>query len=174
MGVFTTIYWRTFKLLTINNLTMPQGFPNAMFAGKSTNSYELNKNCYYCTVSALLNVTVEELIQKVEIMQQDRAEIEEIEALFAEAGVQVSSESGLSKEDVIHFLRNNIQDSHSVGIGFTCPDGNKHMIVLTLDSGYVAGEYPGLKCVDYQTNPPTVSGFPPANAKEPYTLIYLT
>ncbi|WP_312043207.1 hypothetical protein [Erwinia sp.] len=50
------------------------------------NPYQLNTNCYYCTVAALTNQTVNELVAESETMQQYGGTLAETLSLYGDAG----------------------------------------------------------------------------------------
>ncbi|WP_277973461.1 hypothetical protein [Pantoea agglomerans] len=64
--------------------------PNFAQLSNELNPHRLKLNCYYCTIAALTNQTVLDLVAETEIMQQDQATLDEIMYLFREAGVPVA------------------------------------------------------------------------------------
>ena len=54
------------------------------------NPHRLNKNCYYCTIAALTNQNVLDMVAETETMQQDTATLDELMSLFNEAGVSAA------------------------------------------------------------------------------------
>lgn len=66
---------------------MPQAFNPILRIDTTANTYGLDQNCYYCSVAALSNMTVEQFFHISEIMQQDTATPDEIVALWAEGNV---------------------------------------------------------------------------------------
>jgi hypothetical protein len=152
---------------------MPRGFKIVRFAGSGVNTYQLCDNCYYCSVAALLGYTVEELFKKIETMQQTGANKEEITALFREAGVSdIACDATTDPQAVYHAIKS-FPNGESVGLAYTRQDGSGHMIVATRDDGYVNNFVnEGVKCVDYQRNPPKVTGFPPETQIAEYLVFY--
>ncbi|MFK6999686.1 hypothetical protein V3470_01895 [Flavobacterium oreochromis] len=136
------------------------GFYPVMDPIKSTNSHCLTENCYYCSTAALLNTTVTDLVASTGIMQQDTAQIDEIIDLFRNAGVRVRCITDLD-EATAYCLLSTLPNGQSAGLAYTRQGGSGHMIVVTRDTGYYNnGVNPGLKCIDYQSNPPRITGFP--------------
>jgi hypothetical protein len=152
---------------------MPRGFQNVRFAASDVNTYKLYDNCYYCSVAALLGKTVEELFKKTETMQQTGASEEEITALFRDAGVSDIACEGTKDPQAVYHAIKSFPSGHSVGLAYVRQDGSGHMIVATRDDGYVNNFVnEGIKCVDYQRNPPVVAGFPPEPAIVQYLVFY--
>lgn len=151
---------------------MPSGFKDVLFPAKSSNSFGLDQNCYYCTVAALLNQSVAELLKQTEIMQQDCANENEIVELFGEAGVQASFLGPRNAANAYALLLD-LPPGESVGLGYQRNNGSRHMIVATRDVGYVNNFVnPGIKCVDYQASPPKVAGFEPEKQILRYWIFY--
>lgn len=150
-----------------------RGFPNARLAGWSTNTYHLDKNCYYCTAAALMNKDVEQLMQVTEIMQQDNGTAEELCELMRDDGADAFWEGPLSEAQVLGFL-NNLPNGESIGLGFPWLNGGGHWIVAVRDDGYVNNFVnPGIKLVDFQQHPPAVRGWPmPGVVPDQYVVIY--
>ena len=152
---------------------MPKGFTNVRFAGSDVNTYHLCDNCYYCSVAALLGNTVEELFKKIEVMQQTGANQEEIKALFREAGVSDIACEATTDPQLAYRAIKSFPAGESVGLAYFRQDGSGHMVVATRDDGYVNGFVnEGVKCVDYQQNPPRVAGFPPEPTIVQYLVFY--
>lgn len=153
---------------------MPRGFQNVRFVGSNVNTYHLNDNCYYCSVAALLGASVEELFKAVEIMQQrDGAYRDEIAALFREAGVSdISYYETANPQDMYNAIMS-FPNGESVGLVYYRADRTSHMVVATRDDGYVNNFVnAGIKCVDYQQEPPRVAGFPPEPTIVQYLIFY--
>jgi hypothetical protein len=94
------------------------------------NTFNLNDNCYYCTAAALLNMTVDELITKSEIMQcAGGGTIEEIKSLFKEAGVPVNYQTINSKDQLESGIEK-MQNNDKFGFAYNRQDGTGHMVVL--------------------------------------------
>ena len=90
---------RIFQQYNVQQL--PTNFSNYFGAGPTLasnfsrlsnelNPHRLNLNCYYCTIAALTNRTVLDMVAETEIMQQDTATLDEIMYLFHEAGVSAA------------------------------------------------------------------------------------
>ncbi|MCA6384534.1 MAG: hypothetical protein IM605_02500 [Cytophagales bacterium] len=135
---------------------MPQAFTPILDIHTTANTFGLDQNCYYCSVAALSNMTVEQFFRITEIMQQDTATPDEIVALWAAGNV--------TNVTYTQFVRGNDFDQHIVqkmplgtglGLAYTRANGSGHMVVLAKnDHGIV-------KCIDYQQNPPAIADFPP-------------
>jgi hypothetical protein len=153
---------------------MPRGFQNVRFVASNVNTYHLDDNCYYCSVAALLGASVEELFKKVEIMQQRGGAIrDEITALFREAGVSdITYTVATDPRDVYRIIKS-FPNGESVGLVYYRADRTSHMVVATRDDGYVNNFVnEGIKCVDYQQEPPRVAGFPPETTIVEYAVYY--
>ena len=135
---------------------MPQGFQPILRPDITANTYGLDQNCDYCTVAALSNMTVEQFFHISEIMQQDRATPDEIIGLWTQGGVPNVAYTRFERGD--EFSQQVIQSmppGYGLGLAYTRADGTGHMIVLAkYDDGTIM-------CIDYQQNPPTITGFPP-------------
>ncbi len=135
---------------------MPQAFSPILDIGKTANTYQLDQNCYYCSVAALSNMTVEQFFSISEIMQQDNATPDEIVALWKEGNVPNVTYTVFVRGD--DFDRNVLQKMPrgcGLGLAYTRQNGSGHMVVLAKDVNGV------IKCIDYQQNPPTIANFPP-------------
>ncbi|GJD19161.1 hypothetical protein RIVM261_041170 [Rivularia sp. IAM M-261] len=111
------------------------------------NTFNLNDNCYYCTAAALLNMTVDELIKKSEIMQYaGGGTIEDIKNLFKEAGVPVSYQTVNSKEQLESEIKK-MQNNDKFGFAYNRQDGSGHMVVLQKD------QHGKVSFLDYQKDP---------------------
>lgn len=135
---------------------MPQAFSPILNLQTTANTYGLDQNCYYCTVAALTNMTVEQFFHISEIMQQDTATPDEIVELWAEGNVDnvayVRFDNGNDFDrDVIQRM----PQGSGLGLAYARVDGSGHMVVLAKDNHGV------VKCVDYQQNPPAIADFPP-------------
>jgi hypothetical protein len=153
---------------------MPRGFKNVRFAGSNVNTYHLLDNCYYCSVAALLGASVEEFFKQVEIMQErGGASPEATRALFREAGVNdIACAAFTDPQDAYDFIKA-FPDEESVGLAYYRGDGSGHMIVATRDNGHINNWVnQGIKCVDYQHEPPRVAGFPPEPTLVHYVVFY--
>jgi hypothetical protein len=139
------------------------GFTNPLFIGKTSNTTGLNDNCYYCTVAALLGKTVSELLAQTEIMQNSGGGFtDEIKQLFNEAGVNLILMNESANAQTMYQNLLTLANGSAVGLEYRRTGGTQHMVVAVRDSGYVNGFVnAGVKCVDYQQNPPKVTGFPP-------------
>jgi hypothetical protein len=112
------------------------------------NTFNLNDNCYYCTAAALLNMTVDELITKSEIMQcAGGGTIEEIKSLFKEAGVPVNYQTINSKDQLESGIEK-MQNNDKFGFAYNRQDGTGHMVVLDKNQD---GD---VRFLDYQKEPP--------------------
>jgi hypothetical protein len=135
---------------------MPQAFAPILALATSANTYTLTHNCYYCTVAALNNMTVEEFFRVSEIMQQDNATPDEIVDLWKEGGVpNVAYHQFLSGDTFDRQVVQAMPRNYGLGLAYTRADGTGHMVVLAKDMQGI------VKCVDYQHDPPTLSDFPP-------------
>jgi hypothetical protein len=141
---------------------MPIGFHNTAFVGRTINTYGLQNNCYFVTTAALLNMTVDDLVRQTETMQQVTGADSDIKGLFADAGVRVVSRRFDNLRELYHQLLS-LPAGTSVGLAYNrFGQSVGHMLVVQRDPGWNPfGDAPGLRCVDYQTTPPTVTNFPP-------------
>lgn len=135
---------------------MPYGFRPILNPGTTANTHGLYQNCYYCSVAALSNMTVEEFFKISETMQQNTATPNEIVQLWAAGNVldveyRVYVDGDVFVTDVIQGMPRGC----GLGLAYTREDGSGHMVVLAKDENDV------VKCIDYQQNPPTITDFPP-------------
>ncbi|SCZ69030.1 MULTISPECIES: RHS repeat domain-containing protein [Photorhabdus] len=168
----------------LNSPIRPLGFNRAYgFNGfqqgrqlSEVNPYSLNQNCYYCTVSALSNTTTNELVSKTEIMQQDTADLTEIESLFRAAGTNpIRTDSNhpdaqIRWHEAFNFMRNSLQPGQFAGLAYTRPPsqqqnglfspGGGHMVVVGRNQPQHSSE---LTILDYQSGQITElhANFPP-------------
>ncbi|UCD85820.1 MAG: hypothetical protein JSU92_06390 [Deltaproteobacteria bacterium] len=135
---------------------MPQAFNPILRIDKTANTYGLDQNCYYCSVAALSNMTVEQFFHISEIMQQDTATPDEIIGLWAEGNVQnVAYEKFVSGDDFDRDVIQAMPRGSGLGLAYTRANGSGHMVVLAKDDNGI------VKCIDYQQNPPAIADFPP-------------
>jgi hypothetical protein len=138
---------------------MPQAFTPILPLTTTANTYGLDQNCYYCSVAALSNMTVEQFFNVSEIMQQDTATPNEILSLWAEGGVPNVNYivfNGLNSVfNVGQTVVTNMPKGQALGLAYTRQDGSGHMVVLAKDNNDL------VRCIDYQQNPPAITPFPP-------------
>lgn len=135
---------------------MPQGFSPILGLSTTANTYGLDQNCYYCTVAALSNMTVEQFFHISEIMQQDTATTDEIVALWAEGKVpNVAYTRFVDGSDFDRQVVQAMPRGYGLGLAYTRPNGSGHMVVLAKDNHGI------VKCIDYQQYPPAIVDFPP-------------
>lgn len=135
---------------------MPQAFSPILNLNTTANTYELEQNCYYCSVAALSNMTVEQFFRISEIMQQDTATPDEIITLWRDGNVSNVAYAMYVSGDVLD--REVIQTMPlgcGVGLAYVRANGSGHMVVLAKDTNSI------VKCIDYQQNPPAIADFPP-------------
>ncbi len=148
---------------------MPKAFKPILDINTTSNTYGLDKNCYYCTVAALRNQTVEQFFKDCEIMQDDFATLDDIINLFAEGGMdniayRAYNEGGNFYNQVIL----NMPRGCGLGLAYTRKNTKSgHMVVLAKDNNGI------VKCVDYQQNPPTIADFPPEPNIEKVYVFYI-
>jgi hypothetical protein len=65
---------------------MPRGFQLCAALNADVNPDGLTANCYFCSVAALKNMNVRDLVNLTETMQQNTAMYDEIKRLFSDAG----------------------------------------------------------------------------------------
>jgi len=148
---------------------MPPAFRPILDFRTTANSYGLARNCYYCSVAALSNMTVEQFFRVSEIMQQDTATSDEIRGLWAEG--KVENVAYVAFHDGDGFDRQVIQAmprGSGLGLAYTRADSTGHMVVLAKD------DHGSVRCVDYQQNPPTLTAFPPEGQIAAVDVFYLT
>ena len=150
------------------------GFSDILFVGKSANSFGHNDNCYYCSAAALLGKTAMELFSDSEVMQcAGGGFTDDIANLFSEAKAGVVLINVSTDANVAYQFLSTVTPGHGVGLEYRRADGTQHMIVAVRDTGFVNGFVnPGVKCVDYQCNPPKVTGFPPEPNLVAYRIWY--
>ena len=153
---------------------MPVGFYNITAPIRPVNTYGLDNNCYYVSVAALLGTTVDDLVQATETMQNITGSHEDIQNLFADVGVAIQSRQFFNLNDLYQALLS-LPEGASVGLAYQrqgTPVG--HMLIVQRDSrSYPFGPGAGLRCIDFQTTPPSVSAFPPARDMSAAWLYYL-
>ena len=133
---------------------MPQGFQPILHFSITANTYGLDQNCYYCTVAALSNMTVEQFFHISEIMQQDTATPDEIIELWRQAGVEnVGYTAFVDGDKFDREVLRPMPPGYGLGLAYTRSDGSGHMVVLAKDETHV------IKCIDYQQNPPALADF---------------
>ncbi|WP_380182840.1 hypothetical protein [Kalamiella sp. sgz302252] len=127
------------------------------------NPHGLNQNCYFCTVAALTNKTVLELVEHTETMQQDGATLDEITQLFRDSGIEsflISDDAASSSPQQLwqrtwHYLNQELSPCEALGLAWQRPrafnqqdvfsPGGGHMVVVAKDeSGTIAA-------LDYQS-----------------------
>jgi len=142
---------------------MPIGFYTPSALARPVNTYGLDNNCYFVTVAALLGTTVDDLIRATETMQKITGSHEDIQGLFSDVGVAIQSKQYFTLDALYRDLMS-LPAGASIGLAYNRQSaGVGHMLVVQRDPGFNPfGPGAGLKCIDYQTTPPTVSAFPPA------------
>ena len=142
---------------------MPVGFYTPSVLARPVNTYGLDHNCYYVTVAALLGTTVDDLIRATETMQSITGSHEDIHGLFSDVGVTVQSKQCFALQALYHDLLS-LPPGASVGLAYRRQGAAVgHMLVVQRDPSFNPwGPAAGLKVIDYQTTPPTVTSFPPA------------
>ena len=142
---------------------MPVGFYTPSALRRPVNTYGLDNNCYYVTVAALLGTTVDDLSRATETMQNITGSHQDIKNLFSDVGVAVQSKQYFTLGALYRDLMS-LPTGASVGLAYNRQNfGVGHMLVVQRDPSYNPfGPGAGLKVIDYQTTPPTVSSFPPA------------
>ena len=136
---------------------MPKAFSPILDINTTANTYSLGDNCYYCTVAALRNQTVDDLVRDSEIMQDKFANLKDILSLFAEAGMKnIEYRSYDEKGKFMNEILKSMPKNSGLGLAYTRNNSKTgHMVVLAKDTN---GE---VKCVDYQKNPPSILGVLP-------------
>ena len=147
------------------------------------NNANLDMNCYYCTAAALSGRDAFGLVYVTETMQQDLATVDEIERLFADAGIPAAPciASGFqfrkanmgdasTQSDIENLIQHMISPGQSAGLGYVRRDGSGHMVVIKRASN---GPF---YCVDYQAVPGAQNrhmSWPPEGASDHRYIVWL-
>jgi hypothetical protein len=152
---------------------MPRGFSLCASLGANVNTFELDDNCYYCTIAALKNTNVKSLITATEIMQLPTAQHHEIATLFRDAGSHAksyimkgfcSAEAGPtdwgSPTSIEALMMTVMSAGEYCGLEYRRPNGTQHMIVCQRAAGNFVNP---VVCADFQIPPAqrVVQNFPP-------------
>ena len=188
-GLYTNQEWASHMLEVMNSFNLrplPENFTGffgsnlmerfaAMFptVAQFMNPYQLNQNCYYCTIAALVNTDVNDIVNYTEIMQQDSASLDEIELLFNQASVHVSTQNfnenmGLHQnrwQATYDYLNRELANNEAVGLAYRRPanvqqnvfsPGGGHVVAVTRsnDDIYVLDYQSGqISLIDRNTPP---------------------
>lgn len=138
------------------------------------NPHNLDQNCYFCTVSALMNMDVNNLVAVTETMQQNTANRSEIERLFRDAGriakpyilkgfniTQAGPDDLCDWNQALAVINSSINGGQYCGVDFVRPDGTGHMVVAYRESL----PFPHTVYADFQVPPAQrqVLNWPPEN-----------
>jgi len=97
----------------------------------TANTFGLQNNCYYCTVAALSNMTVQQFFHVSQIMQQDTATPQEILDLWAEAGIEnVSYRTFAGGDDFDAAVLQIMPLNHGLGLFYLRVAGPGHMVAI--------------------------------------------
>ena len=129
------------------------------------NTFGLDDNCYYCTAAALLNMTVDELITKSEIMQYATGTLEDITDLFKEVGVPVKYQT--IDKDRLESEIEKLQNNDRFGFAYHRQDGSGHMVVLQKN------QHSEASISDYQKDPVVNKSFQEFLTQENITTAYV-
>jgi len=142
---------------------MPNGFTlPPLFRTRMVNSFDLDYNCYYVSVAALLGTTVLDLTGETELMQNITGSDDDIKGLFRAAGVTVESREFTNGRELYNILLT-LSQGESVGLAYS-RRGEEigHMVVVQRDEGFFPDSpAPGICCMDFQKTPTQVLPFPP-------------
>ncbi|KOY63302.1 hypothetical protein AM629_04130 [Photorhabdus heterorhabditis] len=182
--LWTEEEWQQGLNYFIQRLNWSQGFNGAYgFKGfqqerplSEVNPHGLNQNCYYSTVAALVNKTTTDLVGETEIMQQDTANLIEIEDLFRAAGVNskrtnfTHQDAQLRWNETFHFMRNNLHPGQFAGLAYIRPLSQSQNNLFSPSGGHMvvvgrneAQHLPELIVFDYQSGQTTAlyENYPP-------------
>lgn len=159
-GLYTNEEWASHMLEVMSSFNLrplPENFTNffgtnlmeqfaAMFpvVAGAMNPHQLNQNCYYCTIAALVNTDVNNIVNHTEIMQQDSASLDEIDLLFNQVGVHVSTQNFNdhmgSPQDrwqaTYDYLNRELANNEAVGLAYRRP-ANVQQNVFSPGGGHV-------------------------------------
>ena len=157
---------------------MPRGFTQCAQLGADVNPNGLDMNCYYCTVAALKNMNVRDLVKVTGIMQSNEgAQHDEITSLFTDAGFATEAyimkgfstaiagqNDWCSATQMQAGLMSMLSFNEYCGLAYQRPDGSKHMIVAARTTAATFAINP-IQCADFQTatNVRQIQNFPPEN-----------
>ena len=176
-GLYTNEEWASHMLEVMSSFNLrplPENFTNffgtnlmeqfaAMFpvVAEAMNPHQLNQNCYYCTVAALMNVDTNTLVAHTEVMQQDAASLDEIQRLFREVNTTVSmqnfNENIVSPHDrwqeTYDYLYRELANEEAAGLAYRRP-ANVQQNVFSPGGGHVvvvARSNEAIYVLDYQS-----------------------
>ncbi|MCR4460059.1 RHS repeat-associated core domain-containing protein [Pseudescherichia sp. L3] len=159
-GLYTNEEWSSHMLEVMNAFNLrplPENFTHffgtnlmeqfaAMFpiVAGVMNPHQLNQNCYYCTIAALINTDVNNIVNHTETMQQDSASLDEIDLLFNQVGVHVSAQNFNdhmgSPQDrwqaTYDYLNRELANNEAVGLAYRRP-ANVQQNVFSPGGGHV-------------------------------------
>ncbi|WP_312457936.1 RHS repeat-associated core domain-containing protein [Pseudescherichia sp.] len=159
-GLYTNEEWASHMLEVMSSFNLrplPENFTSffgtnlmeqfaAMFpvVAGAMNPHQLNQNCYYCTIAALVNADVNNIVNHTEIMQQDSASLDEIDLLFNQVGVHVSTQNFNdhmgSPQDrwqaTYDYLNRELANNEAVGLAYRRP-ANVQQNVFSPGGGHV-------------------------------------
>lgn len=114
-----------------------------------TNTFKLDDNCYYVTIAKMMGVSVQQLMESVELMQigggAQKGEIQEL-LNSCERPYQLVDVKDLHEAEEVA-LQNNKGFSKRFGIAFTRANLTGHVVVMQWNSNEQLCEY-----WDYQMN----------------------
>jgi len=157
------------------NPALASNFPTL---SNKLNPHRLNLNCYYCTIAALTNQTVHDMVAATEVMQQDQATLDEIMCLFRKAGVPVALMNFYDYtlpaqqlwEHTYNYIDRALAEGEAAGLAYKRQPGvdrngffspaSGHMVVVAKDGNGV------IAALDYQSGSLEVLSqkHPPENA----------
>ena len=159
-GLYTNEEWSSHMLEVMNSFNLrplPENFTHffgtnlmeqfaAMFplVARAMNPHQLNQNCYYCTIAALINTDVNNIVNHTGTMQQDSASLDEIDLLFNQVGVHVSAQNFNdhmgSPQDrwqaTYDYLNRELANNEAVGLAYRRP-ANVQQNVFSPGGGHV-------------------------------------
>jgi len=112
---------------------MPRGFDRFAPVDANVNPSGLDQNCYYCTVAALKNVGVHELVSLARTMQHDIANRAEIlrPPSWSNAGDNLWNDYSYA-HDLIGSI---LSTGQFCSVTFRRPNGSSHMVVAARQRG---------------------------------------
>lgn len=107
------------------------------------NTYNLDMNCYYVCAAFLKNMTVEELINKTELMQENCATLQEIKDLFKAAELYPYDPTSFNNIDGVEaFIENSSEGfDNDFALAYVTPPAPGHMVIVHYDATEQRIEY---------------------------------
>lgn len=96
------------------------------------NDFNLNQNCYFCSVAFLKGMSASALVKSTETMQENGSDLDGIRQLMRDANLEFD-ESGLLHISEANRIFGLIPDNARFGFAYQRADGSGHMIVGNRD-----------------------------------------